>query len=106
MRSTELTKGTNRGNPELNGQWNKFTFYCPECHAHTSGGRHTGKSPHRKGCTGAFTKISSTARIPRANASKRQWKLFNEKFVQRLIPIASIVTLPPPVFKDLRYKLK
>jgi hypothetical protein len=99
MRSTEVKKGSSRGDCQLNGQWNKFTLYCPQCHAHD--GR-----PHSKGCANAFVKISSIARIPRANASKRQWQLFNEKFVQRLIPIDSVTPLPPPKVRDLRYNLR
>lgn len=75
MRSTEVNKGSIKGNKELNGQHNKFTSYCPNCHAHDG-------KPHANGCMSSFVRISSTARIPKKNASKQQWQLFNKKFVE------------------------
>ena len=76
MRSTEINKGTFRGNIETNGQWDNRQEYCPTCHAHN--GR-----PHSIGCKDEFVFISPTARIPRKNASKQQWKYFNKKFVKK-----------------------
>lgn len=54
-------------------QWNKSNFYCPECHATSR--------PHLKGCKGKKVEITSSARIPRKNASKKTWEKFYKKFV-------------------------
>jgi hypothetical protein len=40
--------------------------------------------PHSRGCKGTKVRISSAARIPKRNASKRTWDVFYAKFVSRL----------------------
>ncbi len=55
------------------GQWNKSNVYCPECHVTNQ--------PHLKNCKGKKVSISATARIPRKNASKKEWDNFYNKFV-------------------------
>lgn len=54
-------------------QWNKENYYCPECHATTE--------PHAKGCKSEKLTITSSARFPRKNASKKVWEKFYNKFV-------------------------
>jgi len=81
MRSTEIGKGTHKGDVDLNGQWRYKNLYCPTCHASNCGEFGSTTVTHKKGCTDKEVSISPTARLPRANASKQQWKYFNKKFV-------------------------
>ena len=63
--------GCNLG--ELHGQWTKRNPYCPKCHVTTQ--------PHVDGCNGIKVRISTSARVPRKNASKKVWDRFYKKFV-------------------------
>jgi hypothetical protein len=50
--------------------------YCPECHAY-------GFSPHKKTCKyGCWIILPPTAQLPKSNASKKTWRLFNERYMQ------------------------
>ena len=52
-------------------------YYCPTCKCQ-------GRSPHSIGCLDAKVRISSTARFPKKNASKKVWDKFYNKFVLQL----------------------
>lgn len=66
-----MRRYSNNGDYKCHG-W--INWYCPDCHAF-------GDSAHAAGCTTEMVEISPTARIPRKNASKKEWKKFHEKFV-------------------------
>lgn len=59
------------------GQWMYNNTYCPTCKA-------TGYSAHHKDCKDEKVEISSTARFPKKNASKKVWDKFYDKFVLQL----------------------
>lgn len=58
-------------------QWRYRNWYCPKCKVFGY------KMPHEQGCDGTKVMISSTARIPRKNASKKVWDEFYRKFVSQ-----------------------
>lgn len=78
MRATEVNKGSARGDNKLNGQWGQHKYYCSVCHKETK----LFQSHAVQGCHGKIVEISTTAKLPRKNASKKQWELFNKKFVK------------------------
>jgi hypothetical protein len=86
MRATEINKGTHKGDCDSNGQWDQWKMYCPTCHVVSK--THVAffnpeKFIHKTDCKGKAVVINSTARLPRAKASKQQWNYFNRKFTEK-----------------------
>ncbi len=59
----------------LRGQYG-FYLYCPEC-------KSANGQPHADLCKSKKVRVPACARLPRKSASKRKWKKFYKKFVEK-----------------------